>query len=92
MIQIVNKLKCYSIYAFSCNCDDLNWSVDKLAMSDFKAVGIAPLNENNFMTWKIQIKMILLREELWDIVEGKEVAPEEKHTDFKMFSSRRNKA
>ena len=33
------------------------------------------LNENNYATWKIQIKMYLMRDGLFSIVDGKEVAP-----------------
>ena len=46
-------------------------------MSDSRNFSIVPLNDKNFATWKIQIKMTLLREELWGYVTGSvvEVAP-----------------
>ena len=40
-----------------------------------RTVSIVPLNEKNFATWKIQMKMTLMREQLWGIVSGTEVAP-----------------
>ena len=36
---------------------------------------ITPLNEKNYATWKIQLKMALIRDDLWSIVDGSEVAP-----------------
>ena len=40
-----------------------------------KTLSIIPLNEKNFATWKIQVKMALMRENLWGIVNGAEALP-----------------
>lgn len=61
-------------------------------MSELRAVSIAPLSESNFVTWKIQIKMMLLRKELWDIVQGEETAPDQTNVGHKKFCSRSNRA
>ena len=38
-------------------------------------VAIIPLNSQNYGTWKVQTKLALLRDGLWGIVQGTEVAP-----------------
>ena len=49
------------------------WSIDKL-------------DSSNWMTWKFQIKHLLLAKDLWGIVDGTEVlaenASEQQRTDF----------
>ena len=45
-----------------------------MAESKFAAV-VVPLNGSNYPTWKIQCKMALMKEGLWKIVTGEEVAP-----------------
>ena len=42
---------------------------------DHRSSNISPLNENNYPTWKIQVRMLLMKENLLDIVEGRELAP-----------------
>ena len=42
---------------------------------DRSAANITPLNEANYATWKIQMKMFLMRDDLLRIVEGTEVVP-----------------
>ena len=37
-------------------------------------VAIIPLNSQNYGTWKVQAKLALLRDGLWGIVQGTEVA------------------
>jgi hypothetical protein len=37
-------------------------------------VAIIPLNGQNYGTWKVEIKMALLKDGLWGIVQGSEVA------------------
>ena len=46
-------------------------------MAESKTVTVVPLNSKNYSTWKIQCKMALMKEGLWRIVNGTEVAPTE---------------
>ena len=56
-------------------------------------VAIVLLNGSNYVTWKIQCKMALIKEGLWKIVEGIEVAPsEEDAANHAKFMSRRDRA
>ena len=36
---------------------------------------VVPLNGKNYPTWKVQCRMALMKEGLWNIVEGTEAAP-----------------
>ena len=36
---------------------------------------IVPLNDKNYATWKIQLKMLLMKEDLYGIVDGTVTAP-----------------
>ena len=54
-------------------------------------VNIVPLNEKNFATWKIQIKMTLIKEGLWGLVTGTEVAPTENGALAK-YNTRKDRA
>ena len=55
-------------------------------------VSVVPLNGLNYTTtWKIQAKMLMLKEGLWKIVDGTEVAPEGGDARTK-FETRRDKA
>ncbi len=47
-----------------------------MAESVRSTVSVVPLNSGNYATWKIQAKMTLLKEGLWKIVNGTEVAPD----------------
>ena len=38
--------------------------------------GIIPLNGKNYSTWRLQVKMALMKDGLWAIVQGNEAAPE----------------
>ena len=40
-----------------------------------KSVSIVPLKGSNYPTWKLQCRMVLLKEGLWSIVNGTEQAP-----------------
>ena len=53
---------------------------------------ITPLNEHNFNTWKIQVKMALIREELWGFVNGQEAIPETTSANNKKYCSRKDRA
>ena len=51
-------------------------SVDVGRMAEGRnTVAIVPLSGKNYGTWKVQAKMALLKEGLWGIVQGTEVAP-----------------
>ena len=38
---------------------------------------VIPLNESNYATWKLQMKMTLIRDDLYGIVDGSENEPEQ---------------
>ena len=53
------------------------------------------LNGDNYPAWKLQLRMALIRDDLWDIVNGSEKAPtgEAATADAtKKFTTRSNKA
>ena len=56
-----------------------------------KSVVIVPLKGSNYPTWKLQFRMVLMREELWTIVDGKEEAPEAAGQLVK-FNARKDRA
>ena len=39
------------------------------------ATAVVPLNGTNYPTWKIQFRMVLMKEDLWKIATEEEVAP-----------------
>ncbi len=56
-------------------------------------VSIAPLNGKNYPTWKIQCRMALMKDGLWGIVSGTEVAPDEGNAEaFVKYMSRKDSA
>ena len=67
-----------------------------------RSTNIIPLNERNYSTWKIQLRMLLMKDDLLNIVEGKETAPttptgggtptETPSSDLIKFNARKNKA
>ena len=55
-------------------------------------VAVVPLNGANYGTWKIQCRMTLMKDNLWGIVSGTEVAPAETEADkYAKFVVRRDK-
>ena len=40
-------------------------------MAEIKTVTV-PLNGKNYLTWKVQCRMALMKESVWDIVSGTE--------------------
>ena len=53
---------------------------------------VVPLNGTNYFTWKVQCKMALIREGLWNIVTKKEVAPADETTkQYADFMARYNR-
>ena len=61
-------------------------------MAESKTVAVVPLNGTNYSTWKIQCKMALIKEGLWAIVNGTEMAPAEGADQRAKFAARRDKA
>ena len=59
--------------------------------TELKSVTVHPLNGSNYPTWKIQCQMALMRDGLWSIVNGSEVAPEAEDRRAK-FMTRRDRA
>lgn len=57
-------------------------------------VAVVPLNGTNYVTWKVQCKMALMREGLWRIVEGTETPPaaEDGAAAYTKFVARRDRA
>ena len=58
---------------------------------DFHKSLITPLNEKNFPTWKIQVKMSLIKDDLWRIVNEEELAPTDPAA-LNKFNIRKDKA
>ena len=60
--------------------------------TDSKNVALVPLNGKNYSTWKVQCRMALMRDGLWNIVNNKEKIPTEGDKDILNFLSRRDRA
>ena len=45
-------------------------------MANSKLTAVVPLNSTNYLTWKIQCRIALMKEGPWRIVMGKETAPD----------------
>ena len=61
-------------------------------MADTKTV-IIPLNGKNYPTWKIQCDMALIKDGLWGIVQGTEVAPGEENAEVRRkYLAKRDRA
>jgi hypothetical protein len=57
------------------------------------AATIVPLNGTNYPTWKVQCKMALMMDDLWNIVNEKKVAPEDNTTnEYTKFMTMSNRA
>ena len=41
-----------------------------------KLVNLVLLNGTNYATWKVQFKMALIRDSIWNIVNGTEIVPD----------------
>ena len=60
-------------------------------MAEIKTV-IVPLNRKNYLTWKVQCQMALMKDSLWGIVSGTEEAPGEDNADAqRKFMARRDR-
>ncbi len=60
--------------------------------SESKTVAIVPLNGSNYPTWKVQCRMALLRDGLWDLVNGIETAPREDASKWANYLARKDRA
>ena len=61
-------------------------------MADVKSV-IIPLDGKNYPTWKIQCRMALMKDSLWNIVSGIEPLPDEGNADaHRKFLTRSDRA
>ena len=49
-------------------------------MAEIKTV-IIPLNRKNYLTWKVQNQMTLMKGSVWDIISGTEEASGEENED-----------
>ena len=52
---------------------------------------IVLLKEGNYPTWKVQVKMCLMKDDLWDIVSGTEIAPTDA-SKLAAFNKRKDRA
>ena len=54
---------------------------------------VVALNGTNFPTWKIQIRMVLMKQGVWKIVNGTEIAPDENNiVAMSKYNDRKDKA
>ena len=51
-----------------------DWNIWNVAM-ETKLVNLVPLNGTNYATWKLQYKIALIRDGLWNIVNETEIIP-----------------
>ena len=62
-------------------------------MTEVKTVSVVPLNGSNYLTWKVQCRMALMKDGLWTIVDDTEAPPPEHEADkYKKFIGRRDRA
>ena len=58
-------------------------------MAESKTVTVVPLKGSNYPTWKIQCRMALTKDGLWNIVNGTETAPGQSQAErYAKFMSR----
>ena len=60
--------------------------------SELKTVTVVPLNGSNYPTWKVQCRMALMRDGLWNIVNGTEHVPTGDGERRAKFLARKNRA
>ena len=60
---------------------------------EWKTATIVPLNGSNYVTWKVQCRMALIKDGLWSIVSDEETFPDDEESEaYAKFMSRRDKA
>ena len=57
-----------------------------------RLAAVVPLNGTNYPTWKIQCRMALMKEGLWNIVSEEEIEPDSGTNETAKFRSRRDRA
>ena len=63
------------------------------SIAESKSVAIVPLRGSNYSTWKLQCQMALVRDGLWNIVDGTETIPDGGNPDRRAkFEARRDRA
>ncbi len=60
-------------------------------MADSKTMYVVPLKGSNYPTWKVEIRMALMKDGLWRIVTGEETAPGNEAERVE-FDTRRDRA
>jgi transposase InsO family protein len=60
--------------------------------TELKTVAIIPLNGSNYVTWKVQCRMALMKDGLWSIVSGSEGSPSGNEAESAKFRARRDRA
>ena len=61
-------------------------------MADSRSQVVA-LKGPNYATWKVQVRMVLMKQGVWKIVEGTEIPPDEdNHVAMGKYNDRRDKA
>ena len=63
-----------------------------VSASELKTVSVIPLHGVNYPTWKVQCRMALMKDGLWNIVNGTEVAPPATDNSYNKFVARRDRA
>ena len=58
-------------------------------MAESKTVSVVLLNSSNYSTWKVQCKMALMKDGLWSLVSGTEIAPVEGAEQQAKFAARK---
>ena len=63
-------------------------------MAESKTVSVIPLNGTNYPSWKVQCRMVLVRESLWGIVAGTEQPPDPatEAANYAKYVSRKDRA
>lgn len=61
-------------------------------MAESKSIAVVPLNSSNYATWKVQCRMALVKEGLWNIVNGTEDEPMGDDGQIAKFQTRKDRA
>ena len=61
-------------------------------MADSRSVMVVPLSGSNYPTWKVQCRMALIKDGLWNIVNGTENPPDVSEAGYEKFVGRRDRA
>ena len=61
-------------------------------MADSRSVMVVSLSGSNYPTWKVQCRMALIKDGLWNIVNGTENPPDVSEAGYEKFVGRRDRA